>query len=69
MRPKVHNVVSYSGALLVFWGVLAWRAHELDLSFSAGLATALWSVHFVRRIWSRRSCIATRNPASGRAII
>jgi very-long-chain enoyl-CoA reductase len=49
MPPRVHNVVSYSGALLVFWGVLCWRASTLGLSFTAGLALALWSLHFVRR--------------------
>lgn len=51
MRPRVHNLVSYSGALLVFWGVLAWRARGLGVSFTAGLAAALWSLHFLRRSW------------------
>src|SRR6187431_192796 len=51
MRPRVHNIISYKGALFVFWGVLAWRARGLGLSFTAGLATALWSLHFARRIW------------------
>jgi very-long-chain enoyl-CoA reductase len=52
MPPRVHNIVSYKGALLVFWGVLAWRAQGLGgLPFTAGLAAALWSLHFVRRIW------------------
>jgi len=49
VRPRVHNLLSYSGALLVFWGVLAWRATELHVSLTAGLATALWSLHFARR--------------------
>src|SRR6478609_7062415 len=49
MRPRVHNVVSYSGALLVFWAVLGWRARAVAVPFSAGLAAVLWSVHFVRR--------------------
>ncbi|HEY0466701.1 MAG TPA: hypothetical protein VGC79_20985 [Polyangiaceae bacterium] len=51
MRPRVHNLVSYSGALLVFWGVFSWRASRLGVSFTAGLAAALWSMHFVRRTW------------------
>jgi very-long-chain enoyl-CoA reductase len=49
MRPRVHNVVSYSGALIVFLSVLGFRARGLELSLTAGLASALWSVHFVRR--------------------
>jgi very-long-chain enoyl-CoA reductase len=51
MRPRVHNVVSYSGALLVFWGVLVWRSSSLGVSLTAALATLLWTVHFVRRTW------------------
>jgi very-long-chain enoyl-CoA reductase len=51
MPPRVHNVVSYSGALLVFWGVLSWRANALGLSLTAGLSLLLWSAHFVRRTW------------------
>src|SRR4051812_15431462 len=51
MRPRVHNVVSYTGALLVFWGVLAWRARTLGVSPAAGLAGGLWSAHFLRRSW------------------
>lgn len=51
MRPRVHNVVSYSGALLLFWAVLCWRASSLGMSFTATLAAALWSLHFVRRTW------------------
>ena len=49
MRPRVHNVVSYGGALLVFWGVFAWRLSGLAVSSTAVLAAALWSAHFVRR--------------------
>jgi|SRR6185369_748359 len=49
MRPRVHNVVSYSGALLVFWAVLAFRATTQGVSLTAGLAAALWSIHFARR--------------------
>ena len=51
MRPRIHNIVSYSGALLVFWGMLAWRARSLLASPTVGLAAALWSAHFVRRTW------------------
>jgi very-long-chain enoyl-CoA reductase len=51
MPPRVHNLVSYSGALLVFWGVLSWRVSRLGWSFTAGSALAMWSVHFVRRTW------------------
>ncbi|HET7544212.1 MAG TPA: hypothetical protein VFK05_30285 [Polyangiaceae bacterium] len=51
MRPRVHNVVSYSGALLVFWGVLVWRSTALGISLTAALASALWTAHFVRRTW------------------
>jgi len=51
MRPRVHNVVSYSGALLVFWCVLAWRTRALGVSLTVGLSCALWSLHFVRRSW------------------
>lgn len=51
MRPRVHNVVSYSGALFAFWGVLAFRASTLGVSKLAACAGALWSVHFVRRTW------------------
>lgn len=51
MRPRVHNVVSYSGALLAFWGVFAFRASSAGVSRTAALAVALWSVHFARRTW------------------
>ena len=50
MRPRVHNVLSYSVALTVFWAVLAWRSPGLaSLSSQAWLAAALWSAHFARR--------------------
>jgi len=49
VRPRVHNIVSYSGAVVVFAWVLAFRARQLGVSFTAGLASALWGVHFVRR--------------------
>jgi len=49
VRPRVHNVVSYTGALLVFWGVLGGRAQTLALTQTATWAAALWSLHFVRR--------------------
>ena len=46
MRPRVHNVLSYSVTLLVFWAVL-WRAAAP--SDHALLGAALWTAHFVRR--------------------
>ena len=51
MRPRVHNVLSYTGALLVFWGVLRWRLWGVAVPLSASSAAGLWSVHFVRRTW------------------
>jgi len=51
VKPRVHNLVSYSGALLVFWAVLGFRARGLGVSVTASLAAALWSLHFVRRAW------------------
>lgn len=67
MRPRVHNLVSYTGALLVFWGVIGWRAQTLGGSFSAGLATALWSVHFVRRSWESAFIHRYSKPSIGPA--
>jgi very-long-chain enoyl-CoA reductase len=49
MHPRVHNVVSYSGALLVFGGVLIFRAQGGGLSLTAWVAAVLWVMHFVRR--------------------
>ena len=49
MRPRVHNIVSYSVTLLVFWGVLIWRSRALGLPGTASLGAALWTAHFVRR--------------------
>jgi very-long-chain enoyl-CoA reductase len=49
MRPRVHNVVSYSVTLLVFFAVLAWRARGAALSLNASLGAALWASHFLRR--------------------
>ena len=49
MRPRTHNVLSYSVTLLVFWGVLLWRAAGVGFSAQALLATALWTAHFLRR--------------------
>src|SRR6478735_186001 len=51
MRPRIHNLLSYTGALLVFWIVLGWRARSASLSLPAGFSAALWSAHFARRIW------------------
>ena len=49
MRPRTHNVVSYSFALLFFWGVLLWREQAARWPLSAVLGAALWSAHFLRR--------------------
>jgi very-long-chain enoyl-CoA reductase len=49
VRPRVHNVVSYSLALLVFWGVLLFRTRTEPLSATASLGACLWTAHFVRR--------------------
>jgi len=45
----VHNVLSYSVTLLVFWGVLWARTRGQALSSTASFAAALWTLHFVRR--------------------
>jgi very-long-chain enoyl-CoA reductase len=49
LRPRVHNVLSYSATLLVFWGALLWRTRGAVFSAQAALAAALWTAHFVRR--------------------
>jgi len=51
MRPRVHNVLSYSVTLLVFWSVLLWRTRSLgaSLTLDAIVGAALWSAHFLRR--------------------
>jgi very-long-chain enoyl-CoA reductase len=49
MRPRVHNVLSYAVTLIVFWGVLVFRARGVGWSSTALLAAVLWSAHFVRR--------------------
>ena len=49
MRPRVHNVVSYSVTLLVFWGVLWFRARGRALGVTALLGAGLWTEHFLRR--------------------
>jgi very-long-chain enoyl-CoA reductase len=49
MRPRTHNVLSYSVTLLVFWAVLIWRAQGTSWTLNAILAAALWTEHFVRR--------------------
>jgi very-long-chain enoyl-CoA reductase len=52
MRPRVHNIVSYSLALLVFAAVFAARvrlAPSRAVSPVAGLAALLWCAHFARR--------------------
>jgi very-long-chain enoyl-CoA reductase len=51
MRPRLHNIVSYTFALLVFAVVLGVRAllTPVPLSAVAKLAALLWCVHFARR--------------------
>jgi very-long-chain enoyl-CoA reductase len=51
MRPRLHNLVSYSLALLVFVVVAGWRASTgaSPASLAAEFATALWCLHFARR--------------------
>lgn len=49
MQPRVHNVISYSVTLLVFWGVLVFRAQDRALAATATIGAALWTAHFVRR--------------------
>ncbi len=49
MRPRVHNVLSYSVTLVTFWGVLLLRAHGHALSSTASFGAALWTAHFARR--------------------
>jgi very-long-chain enoyl-CoA reductase len=49
LRPRVHNVLSYSVTLLVFWAVLLWRTRGVGFSAQAMLAAALWTAHFLRR--------------------
>lgn len=67
MRPRVHNLISYSGALLVFWSVLAGRVPGLRLSFTAGLAALLWSLHFVRRTFESAFVHRYSKPSIGPA--
>jgi very-long-chain enoyl-CoA reductase len=50
MRPRVHNLLSYSVCLLVFWVTLAVRGRsDAGWSANASLGAALWSAHFLRR--------------------
>ena len=49
MRPRSHNVLSYSVSILVFWGVLVWRARGVGYSGLVLLGAALFTCHFVRR--------------------
>lgn len=49
MRPRTHNIVSYSVTLLVFWITLCFRARVEPLSATAELGATLWTAHFVRR--------------------
>lgn len=51
MRPRVHNIVSYTVTLLVFalvFGIRAWLT-PAPLPAAAKLAAFLWCVHFARR--------------------
>ncbi len=49
MKPRVHNIVSYSVALFVFWAVVCFRTRGSELGVMPLVAGVLWSVHFVRR--------------------
>ena len=51
MRPRVHNILSYSVTLAVFWGMLLWRtrAPGVHLPLGACIGAALWTAHFLRR--------------------
>ena len=49
MRPRTHNILSYSVTLLVFWAVSLWRTHGAGFSLNQSLGAALWTMHFARR--------------------
>jgi very-long-chain enoyl-CoA reductase len=51
MRPRAHNLISYTFALLVFAAVFGARAlgHPAPLSPVALIAALMWCVHFARR--------------------
>jgi very-long-chain enoyl-CoA reductase len=51
MKPRAHNLISYSFALLVFALLLAWRVSTArsPLALAACLGAVMWCVHFARR--------------------
>ncbi|MEO8183922.1 MAG: hypothetical protein ABI895_34295 [Deltaproteobacteria bacterium] len=54
MGPRSHNIVSYTGAALVFAGVALARGEQLGFNVSAAppaalLGAGMWCFHFVRR--------------------
>ncbi|HET9955879.1 MAG TPA: hypothetical protein VFQ61_15320 [Polyangiaceae bacterium] len=53
MKPRVHNLVSYCGAFLVFALVLGWRWSTRQASWQPSLAlsagASMWLLHFARR--------------------
>jgi very-long-chain enoyl-CoA reductase len=51
VKPRIHNVLSYSVTLLVFWGVLLWRAGGAGVPLSGLIGGLLWTMHFGRRTW------------------
>lgn len=51
MRPRLHNLISYTLALLVFVAVAGWRAAAAasPASLTAEVAATMWCLHFARR--------------------
>ncbi|HEY4102241.1 MAG TPA: hypothetical protein VGM44_00055 [Polyangiaceae bacterium] len=51
MKARVHNVLSYSFALIVFVLMIGWRmqVQGSSLSLNAKLGALLWCAHFLRR--------------------
>jgi very-long-chain enoyl-CoA reductase len=54
MRPRSHNIISYTVAALVFVGVALARGEHVGANLSAAptaalLSAGMWCVHFVRR--------------------
>jgi len=49
VKPRTHNLLSYSVTLLVFWSVLAFRTRGAEPGPLVIVSAVLWSVHFLRR--------------------
>ena len=67
MRPRAHNVLSYSVALATFWCVLLVRAHGHALTGTAKLGAALWTAHFARRTLESAFVHRYSKPSIGKA--